>query len=72
MAGILDVKYKHWHTLGIQLIIFVIIIGIYYILKNNPKIIGIPGSISICLLGSYIGLNAILTFGHEYLHRKKD
>ena len=70
MAGIMDVKNKHWHGLGIQILLLIIIVGIYYSLKNDPKIVAIPGSISICLLGSYIGLNAILSFGHEFYHSR--
>jgi hypothetical protein len=68
MAEFLDVKYKHWHTLLINIILFSIIIVIYYSLKTYPKIVENPGSFSICLLGSYIGLNTILTFGHEFYH----
>lgn len=73
MAGILDVKYKHWHTLGIQFVLLLILtLIIYPILMDNDKLKGKPEQLSFCLLGTYILLNAITTSGHEYLHRKKD
>ena len=68
MPDFLDIKYKHWHALIIQIVLFFVMIGIYFSLKNDPKIIAVPGSISICLLGSYIALNAGANFGHDLFH----
>ncbi len=63
MAGILDVKYKHWHTLLINIILFIVIFLVYeYGGIEEPK------HMPICLMGTYIGLNAFLTFGHEFYH----
>ncbi len=61
-------KDKTLHTLLIQLVLFFIIIGIYFSLKVNAKIIDNPMSMPICLLGSYILLNAFSTFVHCKYH----
>lgn len=53
------------HTFLLQIVILALIISIYYNLKKNEKVMAIPGSISICLLGSYIGINAIANLIHD-------
>jgi len=65
MSGFLDVKNKHWHTLIINIILFITIFWVYkYGGIKDPK------HMPICLVGTYIGLNAILSFGHDYYHIK--
>lgn len=63
--------YQPWHNLIIQFILLCLIVVIYYSLKVDEKIISNPGSISVCLLGSYIILNSIAQFGHEMYHLKE-
>lgn len=63
MAGFTDIKYKHWHELIINIIIFIIVFLVYkYGGIKDPK------HMSICLLGTYIGLNTISSFGHSKFH----
>lgn len=55
------------HNFVIQIFILFLIVVIYFSLKVNKKVIENPMSMPICLLGSYIGLNAGLTLLHNKL-----
>jgi disulfide bond formation protein DsbB len=70
MAGIEFKKNKPLQIFLLKLLILGLIIGIYFMLKEDEKIINNPKALPVCLLGSYILINSILSFAHSWAYKK--